>query len=332
MLVRRIARPLLSTFFIAGGIDALRDPAQRAVQAAPLIDKCVATLPEAVKQKIPADPETLVKINSAIQIGGGVLLASGKAPRLASIALAGSLVPTTLVGHDFWNETDPSVRAMQRTQFLKNVSLLGGLIIASVDTEGKPSLGWRGRRAAKKARASVSAALPLVAAQGHNAGSRVEHAMAVASERGSELGDTAKAHGTDWIELAKERGSGIAEIASKRAAELGEATKERGPDLLEVAQKRGFELAEMARERGSELADSALERGTELAETARERRAELADLTRKHSAEIAELARAKSNDWAEVVSEQTEVQGKRARKRAEAALEKVRAKKDELAH
>ncbi|MGG7102339.1 DoxX family membrane protein [Rhodococcus sp. 24CO] len=321
MLVRRIARPLLSTFFIAGGIDALRDPAQRAVQAAPLIDKVVGTLPEAVKQKIATDPETLVKINSVIQIGGGVLLASGKTPRLASLALAGSLVPTTLVGHDFWNETDPSARAMQRTQFVKNVSLLGGLIIASVDTEGKPSLGWRGRRAAKKARASFSAALPLVTAQGHHAGSRIEHAMAVASERGTELGDNAKSHGADLIELAKERGSGIAEIAGKRAAELGEATKERGPDLLEVVQKRGSELAETARERGYELA-----------ETARERRADLAELTRKHSAEIAELAREKSNDWAETVSEQTEVQGKRARKRAEAVLEQVRAKKDELAN
>ncbi|MFE4498435.1 DoxX family protein [Rhodococcus sp. NPDC056743] len=310
MVVRKIARPLLSTFFIAGGIDALRDPAQRAVHAAPLIDKVVGTLPESVKQKIATDPETLVKINSAIQIGGGVLLASGKTPRLASLALAGTLVPTTLVGHDFWNETDTSVRAMQRTQFIKNVSLLGGLIIASVDTEGKPSLGWRGRRAAKKARASFSAALPLVTAQGHHAGSRIEHAMAVASERGSELGDNATSHGADFIELAQERGSEIAEIAGKRAVEIGEAAKERGPALVEVAQKRGSEFAE----------------------TARERRDELAELTRKHSAEIAELAREKSSDWVDAVSEQTEVQGKRARKRAEAALDKVRAKKDELAH
>ncbi len=325
MLVRRIARPLLSSFFIAGGIDALRDPAQRAVQAAPLVDRFVAALPEAVKQKVPTDPETLVKINSVIQIGGGVLLASGKSPRLASLALAGSMVPTTLVGHDFWNETDPAARAMQRTQFIKNVSLLGGLIIASVDTEGKPSLGWRGRRAAQKARASVSAALPVVAAQSNHAGSRIDHAVAVASERGSELGDAAKSHGADLIELAKERGSGIAEVAGKRAAELGHATKDRGPDLMEAAHKRGSALADTARERGTELAETAMERGAELAEVARERRAELAELTRKHSAEIAELARTKGNDWAETVSEQTERQGKRARKRAEAALEKVRA-------
>ena len=247
MLVRRIARPLLSTIFIAGGIDALRNPAQRAAKASPLIDKSVETLPGAVTQKVPADPETLVKINAAVQIGGGALLATGKAPRLASLVLAGSLVPTTLAGHDFWNETDPSLRAMQRTNFIKNVSLLGGLMIASVDTEGKPSLGWRGRRAAKKAQASIAAALPLVASQTDHTSDRVEHALSVASERGSELAETAKAHGTDWLELAKERSSEFAEIASKRAAEFGEVAKERGPDILEVAQKRGSELAETAR-------------------------------------------------------------------------------------
>ncbi|ALU70789.1 DoxX family protein [Rhodococcus erythropolis R138] len=310
MLVRRIARPLLSTIFIAGGIDALRNPAQRAAKASPLIDKSVETLPGAVTQKVPADPETLVKINAAVQIGGGALLATGKAPRLASLVLAGSLVPTTLAGHDFWNETDPSLRAMQRTNFIKNVSLLGGLMIASVDTEGKPSLGWRGRRAAKKAQTSIAAALPLVASQTDHTSDRVEHALSVASERGSELAETAKAHGTDWLELAKERSSEFAEIASKRAAEFGEVAKERGPDILEVAQKRGSELAE----------------------TARERSAELAELASKRSSEFAELALEKSNEWAETASEQTEVLGKRARKRAEKALEKARAKKDELTH
>nr|WP_230817945.1 hypothetical protein [Rhodococcus qingshengii] len=46
---------------------------------------------------------------------------------------------------------------------IKNVSLLGGLMIASVDTEGKPPLGWRGRRAERKVQTSIAAALPLVA-------------------------------------------------------------------------------------------------------------------------------------------------------------------------
>lgn len=297
MLVRRIARPLLSTIFIVGGIDALRHPAQRAAKAAPLIDKSVETLPGAVTQKLPADPENLVKLNAVVQIGGGALLASGKAPRLASLALAGSLIPTTLAGHDFWNESDPAIRAMQRTNFVKNISLLGGLMIASVDTEGKPSLGWRGRRAAKRAQASISAALPLVAAQGDHSSERVERALAVASERGSGLADAARHHGAELAEAARHHG-----------AEWLELAKERGPDILEVAQKRGSELAETARERGAELAEAAS----------------------KRSAEFAELALEKSNEWAETASEQTEVLGRRARKRADKALERARAKRDAL--
>ena len=196
MLVRRIARPLLSAVFISGGIDALRNPAQRAQAAAPLIDKSTETLPESVTQKIPSDPETLVKINAAVQIGGGILLATGKAPRLASLALAGSLVPTTVVGHDFWNETDPAKKAAQRTQFLKNVSLLGGLLIAAVDTEGKPSLGWRGRRAARHAQETVAAALPLGSGHDHH-GPEIAEALAVASERARILTDEAAERGSE---------------------------------------------------------------------------------------------------------------------------------------
>jgi hypothetical protein len=61
-------------------------------------------------------------------------------------------VPTTAAGHRFWEEQDPSVRAQQRIHFFKNVSMFGGLVIASGDTEGQPGLVWRTRRVAKDAR------------------------------------------------------------------------------------------------------------------------------------------------------------------------------------
>ncbi|WP_415395453.1 DoxX family membrane protein [Rhodococcus globerulus] len=276
MLVRRIARPLLSTIFIAGGIDALRNPAQRAAKATPLIDKSVETLPGAVTQKLPADPETLIKLNAVIQIGGGALLASGKAPRIASLALAGSLIPTTVAGHDFWNESDPTLRAMQRTNFIKNVSLLGGLMIAAVDTEGKPSLGWRGRRAARKAQASIAATLPLAAANhDDHTGERLEHALAVASERGTELAEAAKVHGAELLEIAKERGPEILEVAQKRGAELAETARERGSELAELAGKRSAEFAELALEKSNEWAETASEQSEVLGKRAR-KRAEIA--------------------------------------------------------
>ena len=57
-----------------------------------------------------------------------------------------------VAGHAFWEETDPQARAMQRLQFAKNTSVLGGLLLAGVDTEGRPGLAWRARRAAKDVR------------------------------------------------------------------------------------------------------------------------------------------------------------------------------------
>jgi len=66
--------------------------------------------------------------------------------------LAATLVPTTAAGHRFWEEEDPAQRSNQRIHFFKNVSMLGGLIIAGVDTEGRPGVAWRARRAAQDAR------------------------------------------------------------------------------------------------------------------------------------------------------------------------------------
>ncbi|MDP2774081.1 MAG: hypothetical protein Q8O61_11055, partial [Nocardioides sp.] len=36
--------------------------------------------------------------------------------------------------------------------FFKNISVLGGLVIAAGDTDGKPGVAWRARRVAKDAR------------------------------------------------------------------------------------------------------------------------------------------------------------------------------------
>ena len=87
--------------------------------------------------------EQVVLADGALKVAAGGLLAFGRFPRLSALALAGSLVPTTIAGHPFWKESDPAKRRQQRVHLTKNVSMLGGLLIAAVDTEGKPSLAWR---------------------------------------------------------------------------------------------------------------------------------------------------------------------------------------------
>jgi putative oxidoreductase len=150
-LVRRVARPLLAAIFVVQGLDQLRHPSALKPKVARLAEQ-LAPL------GLPNDPELLVRANGATMVAGGALLATGRVPRLASLALAGSLVPTTYVGHPFWTETDPAVKRTQRINFLKNLGLLGGLLLASVDTEGKPGLAYRAGLAGDSAKRTVTRA------------------------------------------------------------------------------------------------------------------------------------------------------------------------------
>jgi len=150
---RLLARPMLASMFVVGGVNALRNAESRAKAAAPVTEKLVPLAERFVpKAPIPSEPVTLVRINGAAQVLAGLTLATNRAPRLSAAVLAASLVPTTAAGHRFWEETDPQQRANQKIHFFKNVSMLGGLIIAAGDTDGKPGVVWRTRRAARDAR------------------------------------------------------------------------------------------------------------------------------------------------------------------------------------
>ncbi|MBC9733227.1 DoxX family protein [Nocardioides marmotae] len=152
-LSRRIARPMLASVFLVGATNALRDSRTVAAEAAPTIDRLVATIKRTAPQlPLPEDPETLVRLNAAVQIAAGTTFATGRAPRTSAAVLAGSLVVTTVAGHPFWKATDPQTRKKERLEFVKNASTLGGLLIAAGDTEGRPGVAWRARRAAKDAR------------------------------------------------------------------------------------------------------------------------------------------------------------------------------------
>src|SRR6185436_1076991 len=132
MLLRRAARPMLAAIFISGGVEALRSPQAHARAAKPVLEAVGPAVDQAVEvaplDERP-DDEMLVKIDGGVKVVAGTMLAVGKFPRLASAALAASLIPTTLAGHRFWEESDP---------------------------ESKPSLAWRGRKAARLAAAAAA--------------------------------------------------------------------------------------------------------------------------------------------------------------------------------
>ncbi|MQA16904.1 MAG: DoxX family membrane protein [Pseudonocardiaceae bacterium] len=145
MLLRRVARPLLAAIFVSGGVNEFRNPAAHADVVKPLLDKGQDALPNST------DNTTLVQVDAAVKVGAGALLALGWMPRLAATALAASLIPTTVGAHAFWEIKDDDERSAQQIHFFKNAGLLGGLMLAAADTGGKPSLGYRARRAGRKA-------------------------------------------------------------------------------------------------------------------------------------------------------------------------------------
>ncbi|USQ77152.1 DoxX family membrane protein [Ornithinimicrobium cryptoxanthini] len=142
MVFRKLARPLLASAFITRGVDALQHPGTR-IPAAQKFSESVAE-----PLGLPQDPELLVRVNGAVMAGAGALLALGKMPRLAGVALTLSLVPATLFEHRFWEESDAEVKAAEKKQFFGNLGLLGGVLLASLDTAGAPGLAWRTKNAA----------------------------------------------------------------------------------------------------------------------------------------------------------------------------------------
>jgi len=141
---------MLASIFVIQGFETFRHPERVAPRAEPLVrplaDRFTA---------VPAKTEDAVRLNGAVQMAAGMLLALGRFPRLSALALAATLVPTTLAGHRFW-EAEDAERAQQRIHFLKNLSMLGGLLIAAADTAGHPSLAWRARHGARTARREAS--------------------------------------------------------------------------------------------------------------------------------------------------------------------------------
>jgi uncharacterized membrane protein YphA (DoxX/SURF4 family) len=127
-LARRLSFPLLAGIFLAGGVDAAREPAPEAERPDRVGPRVLARLP------VDVDPAVVVRANGVVQVTAAALLAANVVPRLAAGVLVGSLVPTTIAGHALWVE-EPTTRAGRRLQFLKDLGVLGGLLLV-VATRG----------------------------------------------------------------------------------------------------------------------------------------------------------------------------------------------------
>ncbi|GIF24985.1 putative membrane protein YphA (DoxX/SURF4 family) [Actinoplanes tereljensis] len=156
--VRTAARAMLASVFVISGVRILINPGDNRVEIARRVTDRVGPLLEKVDPRIPSDARSLVRIKAASDVVAGLALATGHLTRPAAAVLAAGLVPTTIAGHPFWSVGKPESEGHQ-TQFLKNLALLGGLLLAAADTEGRPGLRYRTSHAAARSKHEVKRAV-----------------------------------------------------------------------------------------------------------------------------------------------------------------------------
>jgi uncharacterized membrane protein YphA (DoxX/SURF4 family) len=217
--------------FVYGGLDALQHPEGKVKAAEPVAGPIAERIPH-----LTTDTETLIRMNGAVMVGAGALLATGKFRRLASAALIVSLLPTTYAGHRFWEESDDASRTQQRIHFLKNMGLLGGLILSALDTEGQPSWSWRAKGTALRARRAASDRLGGAAARGapkqverrlvgfsrmsEQSAKRAARAAAVASKRAGQLAQPMVSGGVQRAQRAGQTAQPVVSGGVQRASQM----------------------------------------------------------------------------------------------------------------
>lgn len=113
-MIKALGHFLLGLVFISGGSNTFINPDGRAEKVA------AAGIPQARQATI---------LNGAVMMVGGTLLSLNILPKFAALVLLGSLIPTTFVGHPFWKEETPAGRATHQTHFLKNLAIMGALLV-----------------------------------------------------------------------------------------------------------------------------------------------------------------------------------------------------------
>lgn len=143
-MIRHLCRALMAGVFIYSGLSALIQRVRGG--DAPAEDADAVSLPGVPDEQV----ETVLLASSAVQLVGGSMLLMDRAPRTTALALAGSLLPSTIGEHAFWSAS-PGDRDAELRRFLTNMALFGGLAITALDTEGRPGVAWRAGQLAKHA-------------------------------------------------------------------------------------------------------------------------------------------------------------------------------------
>lgn len=266
-MIRKVARPMLASVYIADGADTLINAQDHAEGAESVLKRVRTVLPRRYARQLPNDGELVARVVGGAKVGAGGLLALGKMPRTSAAVLAATSVPTILARHAFWETQDQDERKARRSGFITNVALLGGLFITTADTAGKPGMKWRATKAAEVANKKVQHALPTKSETEKFTDSARDF-FGDASEKVSEYAHKAQDYVADnkddWIDTATSYRDNWIDSATTAATKVTDYVSDNKDDWLDTAQDN----AKAARKGVVKAASKAQKRADDALETA----------------------------------------------------------------
>jgi putative oxidoreductase len=126
-----VGRILISAIFLVSGFAKLTDPAGAVgyMQSAGI-----------------SHADTLVWIAAFAEILGGLSILFGFLTRIGALGLFVYLAITTVLMHRFWGGVPPEAAKTQMVQFMKNLCIMGGLLMVVAMGPGRYSVDRRIRR------------------------------------------------------------------------------------------------------------------------------------------------------------------------------------------
>lgn len=193
-LIRSIARPLLAAPFILEGARTVVSP-DREISVAPSAFARVDEKLAASSAPSMVDSRTIVRAAGAVAAGAGLLYATNRAPRLS----AALLLATTSVGfanrRKIW-ELRGEERMDEIQAILSDAGLLGGVLLAVVDTDGSPSVGYRvnklverGQRATAAKQREIEKAASKLGGSSKKTGAKLEKRLGKAGRKAAKKVD-----------------------------------------------------------------------------------------------------------------------------------------------
>jgi len=121
-----IARILISSFFFFEAADNM-------IFYQLNLDKMVA-------YGLTWNPEVFLVVATFFLVLSGVMLLIGYRVRLAGLILLMYWLPLTIIVHDWWNLDPGEGRRIQSALFVKNLAIMGGLLLLMANGSGKYSV------------------------------------------------------------------------------------------------------------------------------------------------------------------------------------------------